>query len=54
MERDWRSAIALPVSVREGLERCCHQLRDALGEQLVAVILYGGLRRGSIPHSIPT
>lgn len=38
--------IDLPTPVREGLELFVEQLRDALGEQLVSVILYGGLAKG--------
>jgi hypothetical protein len=36
----------LPGPVRDGLDRFCHQLRDALGDQLLAIILYGGLAKG--------
>ncbi len=43
MELNWQSNIDLPIFVREGLERFSNQLRDALGEQLVSVVLYGGL-----------
>ena len=37
---------ALPASVREGLARLCAHLQEALGEQLVSVVLYGGLAKG--------
>ena len=37
---------ALPSSVREGLEQFSNQLADALGEQLVSLILYGSLVKG--------
>jgi hypothetical protein len=36
---------ALPAAVREGLERFCNQLRDALGDALLSVVLYGGLAK---------
>lgn len=40
------SETALPSSVRERLERFSSQLSDTLGEQLISVILYGGLAKG--------
>lgn len=36
----------LPGIVEEGLHQLCEQLRETLGEQLVSVILYGGLTKG--------
>jgi predicted nucleotidyltransferase len=39
------------ASVHEGLERFCGQLREALGEELVGVILYGGLAKGEYAPS---
>jgi predicted nucleotidyltransferase len=41
-----RGELAAPEEVGQGLERFCGELREALGEQLQAVILYGGLARG--------
>lgn len=38
--------IPLPEMVMEGTERLCEQLREALGDQLVSVVLYGGLAKG--------
>ena len=46
MGQDWQSDTTFPKNVREGLERFCNQMRDSLGEQLVSVILYGGLAKG--------
>lgn len=46
MGQGWQSDTTVPESRRKGLELLCTQLRDALGEQLVAVILYGGLAKG--------
>jgi predicted nucleotidyltransferase len=46
MAFDWQNDDRLPDSVREGLALFCNQLWDALGEQLVSIILYGGLARG--------
>jgi predicted nucleotidyltransferase len=37
---------ALPALVHEGLERLCAHLQEAFGEQLVSVVLYGGLAKG--------
>lgn len=37
---------ALPALVREGLRRLCVSLQEALGEQVVSVVLYGGLAKG--------
>lgn len=45
MAFDWQNDDALPTSVREGLQRFCNQLQEALGEQLVSIILYGGLAK---------
>ena len=50
MNLDSQNNIDLPVSVREGLEHFCNQLRNALGEQLVSVVLYGGLTKGEYAH----
>ncbi len=36
----------IPAIVQEGQARLCAQLVEALGDQLVAVILYGGLSKG--------
>ena len=41
----------LPTPVSQGLERFCSQLQEALGEQLVSVILYGGLAKGEYAAS---
>lgn len=38
--------VPLPEMVKEGAERLCEQLREALGDQLVSVVLYGGLAKG--------
>jgi predicted nucleotidyltransferase len=38
-------AASLPAAVREGLERFCDQLREALGGSLVSIVLYGGLAK---------
>jgi predicted nucleotidyltransferase len=35
-----------PVSVQAGLDRLCEELHRAVGEQLVAVVLYGGVVEG--------
>jgi len=37
---------SLPSSVRERLEQFSNQLSDALGEQLVSLVLYGSLAKG--------
>ena len=43
---------ALPAIVQEGQARLCTQLVEALGDQLVSVMLYGGLAKGEyIPDS---
>jgi len=42
----------LPATVREGLESFCAGLQDALGDQLVSIVLYGGLAKGEyVPGS---
>ena len=41
-----QEAVALPAEVGEGLERFCRNLRDALGDDLISVVLYGGLAKG--------
>lgn len=41
-----QSEVALPAEVGEGLDRFCAQLRDALGDRLVSIVLYGGLAKG--------
>ncbi len=46
MDGGAQGAVALPAEVGEGLERFCGHLRDALGDQLVSVVLYGGLAKG--------
>lgn len=38
----WTTA-DLPASVRPGLKRFCEQLQKLLGDQLVSIVLYGGL-----------
>jgi hypothetical protein len=38
--------LVFPTQVRDGLERFCNQLREAVGEQLVSIVLYGGLAKG--------
>jgi predicted nucleotidyltransferase len=38
--------LAFPQIVREGLDYFCNQIKEVLGEQLVSIILYGGLARG--------
>ncbi len=41
-----QSEVALPTEVSEGLDRFCAQLRDALADRLVSIVLYGGLAKG--------
>jgi hypothetical protein len=36
----------MPDLVRHGLDRFCRDLQEALGEQLLAIVLYGGLAKG--------
>jgi len=38
--------LVFPKIVREGLEHFCNQIKEALGEHLVSIILYGGLAKG--------
>jgi len=45
MEPTRQSDSDLPTSVREGLERFCSRLEDALGGGLVSIILYGGVAK---------
>jgi len=51
MGEEWQSNTAIPKLVRDGLDQLCGQLRDALGEQLVSVVLYGGLAKGEYVSS---
>ena len=51
MGQDWQSDTTFPNKVRKGLDRFCNQLRESLGEQLVSVILYGGLAKGEYAPS---
>jgi len=46
MDLDKQITPSLPNAVQEGLERLGNQLREAFGEQLLSIILYGGLARG--------
>ena len=46
MEVDLRTETALPDKVGKGLNRVCTKLHEALGDQLISVILYGGLVKG--------
>jgi predicted nucleotidyltransferase len=46
MTSDETMETALPASVQDGLGRVCAQLQEAFGEQLVSVVLYGGLAKG--------
>ena len=43
---DLRIEAKLPEKVSTGLGRLCNQLHEALGDQLISVILYGGLVKG--------
>ena len=36
----------LPDSIRAGVDRFCERLQNALGDQLVSIVLYGGLAEG--------
>ena len=45
MDQTWQGNSDLPAPVREGLERFCSRLEDALGEALVSILLYGGLAK---------
>lgn len=36
----------LPKAVQQGLDQFCSKLQEALGDQLVSIVLYGGLARG--------
>ena len=36
---------AVPASVRTGLDQFCNRMKEALGEQLVSVVLYGSVAR---------
>jgi predicted nucleotidyltransferase len=52
MEPNQKNGSSFPSSVQEGLERFCHQLRAALGEKLISIILYGGVVKGEyVPQS---
>ena len=46
MPADWKTDPALPETIRHGLTRFCTDLTAALGDQLIAVVLYGGLAKG--------
>lgn len=46
MESIAQQVASIPAEVGEGLDRLCQGLREALGDQLVSVILYGGLAKG--------
>ncbi len=48
---DWANNTTLPPEVCDGLERFCTQLRDAVGEDLVSIVLYGGLTKGEYAPS---
>jgi len=45
MQQTSQSGIDCPASVQEELQRFCNQLKEALGDGLVSVILYGGLAK---------
>jgi predicted nucleotidyltransferase len=42
---NWQPDTAIPAPVRKGLERFCSAMNDALGDELIAIILYGGLAK---------
>ncbi len=46
MELNKQITPSLPNAVQESLERLGNQLQEALGEQLLSIILYGGLAKG--------
>ncbi len=46
MAAEAQGMATLPTEVGEGLDRLCRGLREALGDQLISLILYGGLARG--------
>lgn len=46
MPSPWESDPAIPSEVREGLQKFSATLQSAFGDQLVAIILYGGLAKG--------
>lgn len=46
MAAEAQGVATLPAEVGEGLDRFCQGLREALGAQVVSLILYGGLARG--------
>ena len=45
MNDNWQQDQAIPAHVRKGLERFCSATADSLGDELIAIILYGGLAR---------
>src|SRR5688572_3137476 len=40
------ASVLIPAQVKPGLDAFCQQAKEALGEQLVSVILYGGIVKG--------
>src|SRR5689334_6071811 len=51
MRPDGQTETSLPLSVQEGLDQFCTDLRAALGDHLVAVILYGATATGEYSPS---
>ena len=46
MQPDWQNDPAIPAAPRQSLERFSIAVRESLGDQVVALILYGGLAKG--------
>ena len=45
MEGTSQGLLNLPARIQKGLERLRDELKEALGDDLVAIILYGGLAK---------
>lgn len=46
MELNWTTDERIPAAARAGLKNLCDQLQQAVGDDLVSVVLYGGLAKG--------
>lgn len=51
MTADLQDPPGIPAEVRSGLDQLCASLREALGESLISVVLYGGLAKGEYAPS---
>ena len=46
MPADWKTDPAIPAAIRDGLADFCTRAAEQLGDELVSVVLYGGLAKG--------